>query len=88
MLVRTNVTIEEEDFKKLKHILIDKHESFSGLIKKWVSSYLEKTSIINPVIKELKTVMEKTEEKYSIHDYGPNGNGICFKCTPSHKQQR
>ena len=39
-----------------------------------------------PSLSELKKVMQETEQKYSPHDFGPSGVGICFKCGIPHKK--
>ena len=88
-LTRTTVYIDSESLKKLKKKLIDADKNMSELFREWIDKYtarLEDT--IKPSVDKLKTLVKEVEEKYSIHDYGPTGDGVCFKCTPPHKQQR
>lgn len=44
-----------------------------------------KNTSLNNKLDELKKQMVETEKKYSVHNFGPNGNGVCFNCVPPHK---
>lgn len=85
---RIEVLVEDDILKEFKIKLIDKGEDMSGLIRKWIKTYLKKevTNSLTPVKQKLKKVMEETEKKYSLHDFGPTGEGICFRCKPPHRK--
>ncbi len=86
---RVALFIEPKQFKAFKLQLYKENISISKKLVSWISAYLNKPKVTEnkttKPIPEVSEVVEPQKVPDQIHDYGVNGNGICFKCSPPHK---